>query len=50
MCGSQPSVSQNTDRVPNIFIDISEEEVEKLFEPHGDTKAERGLRSQRKLA
>jgi hypothetical protein len=50
MCESQPLVSRNTDRVPNIFIDISEEEFEKLFEPQGDTKAERGLRTQRKLA
>jgi len=46
MCGSQSSVSQNTDRVPDIFIDISEEKFEKLFEPHGDTKAEHGLCTQ----
>ena len=50
MCESQPLVSRNTDRVPNIFIGISEEKFEKLFEPQGDTKAERGLRTQRKLA
>jgi hypothetical protein len=45
MCGSEPSVSQNTHKDPNIFIDISEEEFEKLFEPQGETKAERGLRT-----
>lgn len=50
MCESQPLVPQNTDRIPIIFIDILEEEFEKLFEPQGDTKAERGLRTQRKLA
>jgi len=50
MCESQPLVSQDRDRVPNIFIDISEEEFEKLFEPKGNTKAERHLRTLRKLA